>query len=395
MKFIRLLLLFSCGIAAARAAEPPPTGIDIDVPPGESRPVDLQSLFAPPVAIVDMAGAAIVTGRAAGHAAVMDWNGDGVPDILLAAHDSMNTADASVLVLVNKGTKEAPRFAWPTTERVLTEAGDATGFPPAPAVNLVGPTAGDSCTLLGGSCGCKSGGAFEITPWDWNGDGRTDLIVDTFWNPHGVRVFLGGEQAGHPVFEPGEVLWPIKDHGKGAGFGDWNNDGVPDYAHPVNRYEWTVHAGRRRPEGGVALERDALRSADFTIHGHEPYRGNDARAAWFAATPCAWNFSGRHGADSRITEIVAVIRHPDYEATADYAARKSDVNFYLLDRDARTCTRQGTLAVTAGAATRLGLGDLDGDGIMDLLFTGGTFNKDGRGTKIWWLRGLRPATAMP
>ena len=97
MKFIRLLLLFSCGIAAARAAEPPPTGIDIDVPPGESRPVDLQSLFAPPVAIVDMAGAAIVTGRAAGHAAVMDWNGDGVPDILLAAHDSMNTADASVL----------------------------------------------------------------------------------------------------------------------------------------------------------------------------------------------------------------------------------------------------------------------------------------------------------
>ena len=51
--------------------------------------------------------------------------------------------------------------------------------------------------------------------------------------------------------------------------------------------------------------------------------------------------------------------------------------------------------MTAGAATRLGLGDLDGDGIMDLFFTGGTFNKDGRGTKIWWLRGLRPATAMP
>jgi hypothetical protein len=28
---------------------------------------------------------------------------------------------------------------------------------------------------------------------------------------------------------------------------------------------------------------------------------------------------------------------------------------------------------------------------MDLLYTGGTFNKDGAGTKIWWLRGLHPA----
>jgi hypothetical protein len=51
--------------------------------------------------------------------------------------------------------------------------------------------------------------------------------------------------------------------------------------------------------------------------------------------------------------------------------------------------------VTAAAATRLGLGDLDGDGLMDLLFTGGTFNKDGTGTRIWWLRGLRPAAGTP
>lgn len=383
-----ITLLLAAGLL--RAAEPPRTGLGIDVPPGESRPVDLVGLFAAPVAVVDESGEPIVTRRAAGHPAVADWDGDGDNDLLLGCHESMNTADAGILVLRNVGVAATPRFTWPTGERVVVTTVDDT-WPRLPALAAGRDSAPESCSLLGGSCGCKSGGAFEVTPWDWNGDGRTDLIVDTFWKPHGVRVFLGGERGGRPALEPGDVLWPIKDHGKGSGCGDWNSDGVPDYAHPVNRYEWTVHLGQRQPDGGVRLDGGRLSSADYTIVGHEAYRGGGTNAAWFAATPCAWNFSGRHGRDSAVTEIVAVMHHPDYEATADYAARKCDVNLYHLDRTARTCVRQATLAVNAAAATRLGLGDLDADGVMDLLYTGGTFNKDGAGTKIWWLRGLHPA----
>jgi hypothetical protein len=381
------VFLVLLGIPTASAAELA-TGLAVDVPPGESRPVDLQGLFAPPVALVDEGGRAIVTRRAAGHPAVADWDGDGDGDVLLGCHESMNTADAGILVLLNVGSAATPRFAWPTTERVVVTAVD-DAWPRLPALTLGRDDATESCSLLGGSCGCKSGGAFEVTPWDWNGDGRTDLIVDTFWKPHGVRVFIGGEADGRRTFTPGPVLWPIKDHGKGSGAGDWNNDGIADYAHPVNRHEWTVHLGRRGPDGGVALDGEKLRSADFAIVGHEDYRAAGTGTNWFAATPCAWNFSGRHGRDSTVTEIVAVMHHPDYDATADYAARKCDVNLYWLDRAAQTCTRRATLAVTAAAATRLGMGDLDGDGVMDLLFTGGTFNKDGAGTKIWWLRGLR------
>jgi len=386
----RLALLLVLLAAANAAAADPATGIGVEVPPGESRPVDLQGLFAPPMPLVDADGAAIVTRRAAGHPAVVDWDGDGDNDLLLGCHESMNTADAGILVLVNVGTAAAPRFAWPTTKRVVVTAAD-DAWPRVPSLTSEAGEAADSCSMLGGSCGCKSGGAFEVTPWDWNGDGRTDLIVDTFWKPHGVRVFLGGAADGRQTFTPGPVLWPIVHHGKGSGAGDWNNDGIPDYAHPVNRHEWTAHLGRRRPDGGVALDGETLRSADFTIVGHEAYRSDGRAAPWFAATPCAWNFSGRHGRDSMITEIVAVARHPDYDTTRDYAARKCDVNLYWLDRAARTCTRRATLAVNAAAATRLGLGDLDADGVMDLLCTGGTFNKDGAGTKIWWLRGLPAA----
>lgn len=61
----RLLLVVSCVAGTVRAGEPPGTGSGVDVAPGDCRGVDLQGLFAAPVALVDEAGEAIVIGRAA------------------------------------------------------------------------------------------------------------------------------------------------------------------------------------------------------------------------------------------------------------------------------------------------------------------------------------------
>jgi hypothetical protein len=42
-----------------------------------------------------------------------------------------------------------------------------------------------------------------------------------------------------------------------------------------------------------------------------------------------------------------------------------------LDHAARTCTLLGTLAECDAAAVRLAIGDLNHDGVMDIVFTGG------------------------
>lgn len=342
-----------------------------DPAPGESCAVDLMGLFEPPVALADQDGKAIVTKRAGGHLAVMDWNGDGRNDLVLGCHDGMDTTQAAILLLENVGSAAAPKFRWPTAARVQ-----------------VGEEASTTCSAFGSSCGCKSGGAFETAPWDANGDGRPDLIVNTYWTRGVILLRNTAIKDGVPVFTQVEQLFEIgQKHGRGSGGGDWNNDGIPDYVHPVNKYGWTVHYGKKLPDNGLGLEKKALKSGDFTIRGNEGYAPAENAATWFDRTPYAWNFSGKHGTGSPVTEVVAVMYRADYNETANYAAKKCDINMYLLDRAAKACVKQATLAVNAAATTRLGMGDLDGDGAMDLLYTGGTFNKDGTGTKLWWLKG--------
>ena len=88
---------------------------------------------------------------------------------------------------------------------------------------------------------------------------------------------------------------------------------------------------------------------------------------------------------SKIAEIIAVINDPK-TAKRPFNKKLSQVNYYWLDRAAKTCTLKGTLAVNPAAYTRLGIGDLNSDGCMDVLYTGGVFTR-GEETKIFVLYG--------
>ena len=313
--------------------------------------------FQKPTAVCDQDGKPILTRRAVAHPAVADWNADGRNDILLGCHKNMDTAAAEIRVLLNVGTKESPRFRWPTKELVRLE-GQPRGFSV--------------------SCGCKSSGTFELHPMDWNGDGRFDLVVNTYWSTDGVRLLLnGGKSAERPTFVKDRMLHRIGSHGKGSGGGDWNQDGVADLVFPVNAYGWAVYPGSKSADGGVKFaDKPAFSSGDFRLVGQD---------RWFDHSPYAWNFSGKRPAGAKAVEIVAVMEDPG-NARRKYSEHLCHVNYYLLDRQARTCTLRGTLATNKAAHTRLGIGDLNGDGSMDVLYTGGAFSR-GEETQIWVMYG--------
>ncbi len=342
-------LTLSAGAAENPASAPAPAGEGASAPAAE-----LTALFSEPQAAVDQDGQVILTRRAVGHPIAFDWSGDGKSDILLGCHVSMDTATGQILLLENVGTKAQPRFRWPARAVVRLE---------------------EQPRALQVACGCKSSGTPELHVTDYDGDGRFDLVVDTFWSD-GVRVLLNtGSSKTGPTFRRGQMLHRISSHGKGSGGGDWTGDGVPDLVFPVNANEWAVYPGVKGLAGEVKFaEKPAFSSGEFRIVGQEQ---------WFDHTPYAWNFSGKSPA--RRAEILATMEDPQ-ASKKGYAEQLCRINYYWLDRAAKTCTLKGTLATNKAAATRLGIGDLNGDGCMDVLYTGGVFTR-GDETRIWVLYG--------
>ena len=330
--------------------------------------VELKALFEKPVAICDQEGKTILTKRAVGHPVVVDFNGDGRNDILLGCHKGMDTAAAEILVLENVGTKHRPKFRWPTGKSIRLE-GQRRGFSV--------------------SCGCKSGGTFELHPVDWNGDGHFDLVVNTYWRSDGVRVLRNtGRSRKDPTFVRGEMLHRIGSHGKCSGGGDWNNDGIVDFAFPVNRYGWQVYLGIRGPGG-------QLRFADKPAFSHRQYK-MIGRDRWFEYSPYAWNYSGKSPVGAKTVEIIAVSDDPANRGKP-LQDQVSHLDLYVLDHNAKTVSRVGRLWTNPAAYTRMSIGDLNADGCMDLLCTGGVFTR-GQETKIWVLYGKvrnTPAHAKP
>lgn len=226
----------------------------------------------------------------------------------------------------------------------------------------------------------------ELHPCDQNGDGVMDLVINS-GKHRGLDVFVlegKGGGAGVPAFGPWSRFQNItKGLPQCSGGGDWNGDGIPDYVHYVNTEGWQVHPGRVTGKGPWACfaTNAALSSAGYRLVGLD---------RWFDRTPYAWTFGGAGAKGSAMalasdcrdcgrrltwtattpaTEIVASM---DIDPNPPKGTlSRSRIIYCRLDHEARTCTLLGTLAESDAAAVRLGIGDLNHDGVMDIVYTGG------------------------
>jgi hypothetical protein len=80
-------------------------------------------LFEKPVALTDAAGKPLITGMANGCPFAADFNGDGKIDIILGAHESMDTGYGGIWLIPNTGTNEKPAFSMSSAIRVATAEG--------------------------------------------------------------------------------------------------------------------------------------------------------------------------------------------------------------------------------------------------------------------------------
>ncbi len=99
---------------------------------------------------------------------VVDWDGDGLLDLIVGA------GDGSVWLFRNVGTRKEPRFAKGET---LVPA-SSTAWVPVPI----------------GAAPAGPGARVKVCVTDWNGDGRLDLLVGDLWTEQGKPVDLSPEQ---------------------------------------------------------------------------------------------------------------------------------------------------------------------------------------------------------
>lgn len=131
--------------------------------------------------------------KAASAASFSDWNGDGLLDMLVG-----NIA-GEVFVALNTGSKTEPKFG--AREKIKVQGGDIDGHSDAHPLMV-----------------------------DWDADGALDLLVGT---GDGKVLFFRGNGAKPPVLEKGEY---VKDSRGDLKLGnrlkifpyDWNNDGKLD-----------------------------------------------------------------------------------------------------------------------------------------------------------------------
>lgn len=204
--------------------------------------------------------------------------------------------------------------------------------------------------------------------------------------------FTLGEKSTHPRIYRGST-----------GGGDWNNDGIIDLVkRRDSRTAWSLHPGKLSNDGKHTFSETAEFVIDhpkYKLKNHDKYvipkhykgRYPDG-ARWFDRTPYAWNFSGANPHRSKVSEIVAVMNAPENAERAKikelggiYNCNLGDINYYTLNHETRECVFRGTLARINTYAARLSIGDLNADGSMDIVCTGGVFRSFK--SKIWVLYG--------
>ena len=161
--------------------------------------------------------------------AVGDFNGDGVPDLVVANEGSNNVA---VLLGNGDGTFRAAQFFPVGINPVWVVVG---GFNGSRVQDLAVPNinANNISVLLGNGDGTfPAGRTFavgslptSVTVGDFNGDGKLDLAAAN-WNSGDVSVLLGN---GDGTFQPARTF-PSGTNPISPAVGDFNRDGLPDLA---------------------------------------------------------------------------------------------------------------------------------------------------------------------
>ncbi len=300
---------------------------------------DPRDLFSKPVALKDADGKDLLTGKAEGSPYAADFDGDGVNDLILGAHLSMDTAEGGIWLVRNVGSNQAPRFDWKNAWQVQIDEGTA-------------------CTL---DCGCKQAGYVAVQPVDWNGDGWMDLVYSDTYR----RVFLlinKRTSRRQPTFERVKYFdFGKANHAMFAGGGDWNGDGIRDFLYmPYGGENYVLFAG-------TTVGGHGLKFADGPVD-----KGRDLKITGERARDCAWawNFSG--------TCRPAQIEYVGVEGES------REINFYrVTDGVSR---KIGVLAVSDGQMPKLTACDLNGDGCMDILYSSGVFEKP-EVTKVYVMYG--------
>ncbi len=328
---LRLATILSISLISLAAAEVKPS-----------------SLFEAPVALTSKSGDALITGKAQGCPYAADYNGDGVNDLILGAKDGMDTAKGGIWLIPNKGTNAAPDFSWSNAYKLKLESAN-----------------------LSVSCGCKSSGQVQPLALDWNGDGWLDIVYSDTYR----RTYLLVNQATNrdqPTFKQ-QTFFEMekKNHGMYAGGGDWNNDGVLDFMHmPFAGGSYKLCSGIKEGNS-LSFKQTTVKQCQVLKFSGDRDKNKARKCAW------AWNYSGT-AKTRNVTEYVGVMRSPENP--------KQEVIAFFEIKDGHSQLIE-VIHKPQALSPLLTSCDVNGDGKMDIIFSGGLWKNQKDMTQVYVMYG--------